>query len=117
MGLCQAAVAEAVEAFGKLDVLLCCSSEALVGTVEELAASPRTQSLVREQFETNFFGPVNCIKAALPTMRKQNSGHIMVLTGISGSENPSQRVRTNIVSSWASRDSGSRHVLRCRLGT
>lgn len=27
MGLCQAAVAEAVEAFGKLDVLLCCSSE------------------------------------------------------------------------------------------
>lgn len=56
---------------------------ALVGTVEELAASPRTQSLVREQFETNFFGPVNCIKAALPTMRKKNSGHVMVLTGIS----------------------------------
>ena len=27
MGLCQAAVAEAVEAFGKLDILLCCSSE------------------------------------------------------------------------------------------
>lgn len=29
MGLCQAAVAEAVEAFGKLDILLCCSSEGL----------------------------------------------------------------------------------------
>lgn len=27
MGQCQAAVAEAVEAFGKLDILLCCSSE------------------------------------------------------------------------------------------
>ena len=27
MGLCQAAVAEAVEAFGRLDILLCCSSE------------------------------------------------------------------------------------------
>ncbi|CAD6575250.1 MAG: hypothetical protein ASARMPREDX12_007161 [Alectoria sarmentosa] len=84
MGLCQAAVAEAVEAFGKLDILLCCSSEALVGTVEELAASPRTQTLVREQFETNFFGPVNCIKAALPTMRKRNSGHVIILTGITG---------------------------------
>lgn len=62
---------------------------ALVGTVEELAASPRTQSLVREQLETNFFGPVNCIKAALPTMRKQNSGHVLVLTGISQSKYPS----------------------------
>ena len=29
MGQCQAAVAEAVEVFGKLDVLLCCSSEGL----------------------------------------------------------------------------------------
>lgn len=27
MGQCQAAVAEAVESFGKLDILLCCSSE------------------------------------------------------------------------------------------
>lgn len=27
MGQCQAAVAEAVEAFGKLDILLCCLSE------------------------------------------------------------------------------------------
>lgn len=56
---------------------------ALVGTVEELAASPRAQTLVREQFESNFFGPVNCIKAALPTMRKKNNGHILILTGIS----------------------------------
>ena len=56
---------------------------ALIGTVEELAASPRTQTLVREQFETNFFGPVNVLKAAIPAMRKRNSGHIMILTGIS----------------------------------
>ncbi len=82
MGECQAAVAEAVEAFGKLDILFCCSSEALIGTVEELAASPRTQTLMREQFETNFFGPVNIIKATLPAMRKRSSGHIMILTGI-----------------------------------
>ncbi len=51
--------------------------------MEELAASPRTQTLVREQFETNFFGPVNVLKAAIPAMRKRNSGHIMILTGIS----------------------------------
>ena len=57
---------------------------ALVGTVEELATSPTTLALAREQFDTNFFGPVNCIKAALPTLRKRNSGHIVVVTGISG---------------------------------
>lgn len=55
--------------------------EALIGTVEELGISTRTQTLVREQFETNFFGPVNVIKAALPAMRKKNAGHIMILTG------------------------------------
>lgn len=56
---------------------------AVIGSVEELAASPRTLNLVRDQFETNFFGPVNIIKAALPHMRRQKSGHIMVLSGIS----------------------------------
>lgn len=36
MGQCQAAVAEAVETFGKLDILLCCSSEgwSLHGSLE-----------------------------------------------------------------------------------
>ena len=56
---------------------------AVIGTVEELAASPQTLNLVRSQFETNFFGPVNIIKATLPTMRQKRSGHIIVLTGIS----------------------------------
>lgn len=80
---CQAAISQAVSAFGKLDVLFCCSSEAIIGTVEELATSQRTQTLIRDQFETNFFGPVNIIKAALPAMRDKSSGHIIILTGIS----------------------------------
>ncbi|MCJ1463342.1 hypothetical protein MMC07_001949 [Pseudocyphellaria aurata] len=84
MALCQAAVAEAVHVFGKVDILFCCASEAVIGTVEELAASPRSLTLVRDQFETNFFGPVNIIKAVLPTMRKKTTGHIIILTGITG---------------------------------
>lgn len=56
---------------------------AIIGTVEELAASERTQALMRDQFETNYFGPVNLIKAVLPQMRKQKSGHVMILGGIS----------------------------------
>lgn len=31
MGQCQAAVAEAVEVFGRLDILFCCSSEGMFG--------------------------------------------------------------------------------------
>lgn len=101
MGQCGAAVAEAVEVFGRIDILLCCTSEgmppfqfhlenttnslpAVVGTVEELSTSPATQNLVRDQFETIFFGQVNFIKATLPLLRDRHNGHIMILTGIGG---------------------------------
>lgn len=100
MNECQSAIAEAVAAFGKVDILLCCTSQgmvassiiavsnifaALIGTVEELAASQQTLNLVREQFEVNYFGPLNIIRAVLPHMRGQRSGHIMILSGISES--------------------------------
>lgn len=101
IGQCQAAVAEAVEAFGRIDVLLCAASEgnpislsrtyradvyqsaAVIGTVEELAQSSRTISLVDEIFEINFFANVNIIKAILPAMRERKNGHMIVITGIS----------------------------------
>ncbi|PGH17260.1 hypothetical protein AJ80_04902 [Polytolypa hystricis UAMH7299] len=84
MSNCQSIVADAINYFGRVDILVCCSSQAIVGAVEELAASERTLMLIRDQFETNFFGPVNIMKACLPQMRKQKSGHIMVLSAITG---------------------------------
>lgn len=84
MGQCQSAVAEAVRCFGRVDILFCCQSEVVVGTVEELAQSPRTLSLVKDQFETNFFGPVNIIKATLPVFRSKKNGHIVLLTAVTG---------------------------------
>jgi NAD(P)-dependent dehydrogenase (short-subunit alcohol dehydrogenase family) len=57
--------------------------KAIVGAVEELGASQRALDLTRDQFETNYFGPVNILRAALPHMRRQRSGHIVVLSGIS----------------------------------
>ncbi|EME47679.1 hypothetical protein DOTSEDRAFT_69587 [Dothistroma septosporum NZE10] len=84
MGQCQSAVAEAVRCFGRVDVLFCCQSEVVVGTVEELSQSPRTLSLVKDQFETNFFGPVNIIRATLPVFRSKKNGHIVLLTAITG---------------------------------
>ncbi|KAI1284663.1 hypothetical protein F5Y07DRAFT_347379 [Xylaria sp. FL0933] len=84
MSQCGAAVAEAKHVFGRIDILLCCTSEAVVGTVEELSTSLATQNLVRDQFETIFFSQVNFIKAALPMLRAEHTGHIMVLTSIGG---------------------------------
>lgn len=105
MSSCQAAVAEALQVYGRIDVLFCCCSEgkftfppddcnagrrefvdgdvAIVGAVEELSTSRETQTLIREQFETKFFGPVNVIKAVLPAMRARGMGHVMVLSDIS----------------------------------
>jgi NAD(P)-dependent dehydrogenase (short-subunit alcohol dehydrogenase family) len=84
MGQCQSAVAEAVRCFGRVDILFCCHSEVVVGTVEELSQSPRTLSLVKDQFETNFFGPIHAIKATLPIFRQKRNGHIVLLTAITG---------------------------------
>ncbi|EER43951.1 short chain dehydrogenase/reductase [Histoplasma capsulatum var. duboisii H88] len=82
MNECQVIIAEAISAFGRIDILICCSSQAIIGTVEELSASERTRLLVKDQFELNYFGPVNLIKAVLPQLRKQKNGHILVLGGI-----------------------------------
>ncbi|CAI6333669.1 unnamed protein product [Periconia digitata] len=84
IGQCQSAIAEAVEAYGRVDVLVGSTSEAVIGAVEELSQSSRTLSLVQDTFETNFFANVNIIKAALPVMRERKNGHIIMLTGITG---------------------------------
>ncbi|KAM5443276.1 hypothetical protein MferCBS31731_001597 [Microsporum ferrugineum] len=84
MSDCQAAIASTINKYGRIDIILCCTSQAVIGSVEELATSERARMLLKDQFETNYFGPVNLIKSALPQMRAQRSGHLMVLGGITG---------------------------------
>jgi len=81
MAQCQSAVAEAVRSFGRIDILFCCHSEVVVGTVEELS---QHKALTVSVFETVFFGPVNIIKSILPIFRASKNGHIVVVTAISG---------------------------------
>ncbi|KAL2760862.1 hypothetical protein ACRALDRAFT_2039404 [Sodiomyces alcalophilus JCM 7366] len=84
-GQCIAAVAEAYAVFGRIDILLCCGCDSVVGTVEELTAGPPVvRNLVRDQFESIFFAHINFIKAALPRLRAQHTGHIIALTSIGG---------------------------------
>lgn len=66
------AVADAHAYFGKLDIVLNNAGYSLVGTIEEANADD-----VRAMYETNVFGPLAVIQAALPLLRKQGYGHIM----------------------------------------
>ncbi|EFX04541.1 short chain dehydrogenase reductase [Grosmannia clavigera kw1407] len=84
MGQCAAAVAEAVAAFGRIDILLCCKSESVVGAVEELALAGGASPAVLDQFDSIFFSQVNAIKAALPQLRAQRTGHVVALSSVGG---------------------------------
>lgn len=75
----RAAVAAAVAAFGRLDVVVNNAGYANVGSVEDVAEAD-----FRAQVETNFFGVVNVTRAALPVLRAQRSGHIIQISSIGG---------------------------------
>lgn len=66
------AVEQAHAHFGKLDIVLNNAGYSLVGTIEEAAAAD-----VRALYETNIFGTLSVIQAALPLLRKQGGGHIL----------------------------------------
>lgn len=71
-GQVKTAVAQAHAHFGRLDIVLNNAGYSLVGTIEEASASD-----VRALYETNIFGPLAVIQAALPLLREQGYGHIL----------------------------------------
>jgi short-subunit dehydrogenase involved in D-alanine esterification of teichoic acids len=89
---------------------------AVIGTVEELAQSSRTISLVDEIFEINFFANVNIIKAILPAMRERKNGHMIVITGISRMLSCSTTIPSLTFDSRPPRDPRTRHVLLIAVG-
>ncbi|KJD34486.1 short-chain dehydrogenase [Tamlana nanhaiensis] len=74
-----ACVAEVISKEGRLDVLINNAGVGITGPIEEIP-----EAEIKNNFDTNFFGPINVIKAVLPQMRKQNSGLIINVTSIAG---------------------------------
>lgn len=73
------AVAQALQHFGRIDVLANIAGRGSVGGVEEFAPQQ-----LREQLELNFFAAAELTRSVLPAMRAQGSGHILNLTSIGG---------------------------------
>jgi len=73
------AVAEAVDAFGRVDVLVNNAGWANPDSAEDSALEE-----FRAQIDTNFYGVVHLTRAVLPVMRKQRSGRILQIGSIGG---------------------------------
>lgn len=75
----KTAVQTVIEKEGRLDVLINNAGAGITGPLEEIP-----EKEIKNNFETNLFGPINVIKAVLPHMRKQGSGLVINVTSIAG---------------------------------
>ncbi len=74
-----AAVKQAHDHFGRLDVVVNNAGYGQFGFIEELSEQD-----ARDQIETNVFGALWVTQAALPYLREQRSGHIIQVSSIGG---------------------------------
>ena len=75
----EAAVAEALDRFGRIDVLVNNAGRTQVGAVEET-----TDEELRALFDLHFFGPAALTRLILPVMREQGGGAIVQMSSVGG---------------------------------
>jgi NAD(P)-dependent dehydrogenase (short-subunit alcohol dehydrogenase family) len=75
----ETAVKAAITRFGRIDVVINNAGYGIIGAVEE---TPETE--FRAQMDTNFFGALSVIKAALPYLRAQKRGAIVNVSSMGG---------------------------------
>ena len=78
-GDAEAAVKEAVERFGRIDVLVNNAASFHAGFFEEL-----TPEQIERQLATSLIGPMNVTRAVLPVMRRQRAGHVIAISSSAG---------------------------------
>jgi NAD(P)-dependent dehydrogenase (short-subunit alcohol dehydrogenase family) len=75
----KGAVDQAAKQFGRIDVTVNNAGYAVMGNFEELPTAD-----IEQQFATNFWGVAYVMRAVLPVMRKQRSGHIINISSVAG---------------------------------
>lgn len=75
----NAAVAKIIAVSGRLDIVINNAGVGITGPIEEIPTEE-----IKNNFETNLFGPIEVMKAVLPQMRSQKSGLIINITSIAG---------------------------------
>ena len=75
----QKAVALVIRNEKRLDILINNAGVGITGPLEEIPMEE-----IKNNFETNFFGPIDVMKAVLPQMRAQKYGLIINITSIAG---------------------------------
>jgi short-subunit dehydrogenase len=72
-------VAQIIQKEGQIDVVINNAGVGITGPIEEIPSKE-----IRNNFETNLFGPIEVMKAVLPAMREQKFGLIINITSIAG---------------------------------
>lgn len=75
----RAAIDAAIAHFSRIDVIVNNAGYGIGGSLEEL-----TNAEISQAFDINIFGTINVIRAAMPQLRDQRSGHIINIASIAG---------------------------------
>lgn len=73
------AIDHIIKKTGSIDVVINNAGVGITGPIEEI---PLLE--IKNNFETNFFGPISVIQAVMPQMRKQKFGLIINISSIAG---------------------------------
>lgn len=73
------AFAKVLHEQGRLDALVCCAASFTMAPMEEMPLDT-----LADMMNVNFLGMARCVQAALPVMRAQKDGHIVLFSSLNG---------------------------------
>jgi NAD(P)-dependent dehydrogenase (short-subunit alcohol dehydrogenase family) len=75
----MAAVEAGLAEFGRIDIVANNAGYGLIGAIEEIS-----DTAARALFDVNVFGVLNTLRATLPTLRAQRTGHVLNIGSVGG---------------------------------
>ena len=72
-------VAKTVERFGRLDVMMCNAGFGIYGAIDDI-----TPEQMKKLMDINYFGTYYAARAALPVFRRQQRGHLIIVSSVAG---------------------------------